>query len=343
LKITVVVDDHALESVPGLDADLARAGALVMRSFRNTPNPQLLRRHAGVGVVGGPDRAGLLARLERATATLASVPAPVIGILPPGVAPSRELQGPGVVDLVPASAPRVADRILVMARVPVVTAGRARLEPALPPQPLPAGGRRGDPADAAPEPPADAGGEPEVIAVVSSTGGVWVLGAMLRDVPARGRAVLVAQHMDADFVPFFTQWLAGASGWPTTLVDGQAPLTPGIVYVPAGGCDLILDGEVVRTASSLSRFVPSGDRLLASAAQLGARTVGVVLSGMGSDGAEGLAEILRRGGRAVCQAPATAVVPSMPESALRRAPGAVAVPPDALAAVVGASRDDRAR
>jgi two-component system, chemotaxis family, protein-glutamate methylesterase/glutaminase len=88
--------------------------------------------------------------------------------------------------------------------------------------------------------------------------------------------------------------------------------------------------------------VPCADRLLSSAALAGGRATGIVLSGMGSDGADGLAAILRAGGRALCQSPESAVVPSMPESALRRASGALALPPAALAAAVslprGASR-----
>jgi two-component system chemotaxis response regulator CheB len=55
---------------------------------------------------------------------------------------------------------------------------------------------------------------------------------------------------------------------------------------------------------------------------------------MGADGAAGLAEVVRAGGRGLCQDPATAVVPSMPESALRAAPGASAAAPDALAALL---------
>jgi len=76
--------------------------------------------------------------------------------------------------------------------------------------------------------------------------------------------------------------------------------------------------------------------LLASAAERGERATGVVLSGMGADGAGGLAEIARRGGRALCQAPASAVVPSMPESALRKTPSALALPPLALPAAIAA-------
>ena len=68
--------------------------------------------------------------------------------------------------------------------------------------------------------------------------------------------------------------------------------------------------------------------------------VGVVLSGMGADGASGLAEIVRAGGTGICQEPASAVVASMPESAMRAAPGALRAAPEALAATVaGLGRD----
>jgi two-component system, chemotaxis family, protein-glutamate methylesterase/glutaminase len=331
MTVTVVLDDFALAAVPGLDAELARAGALVMRAFQNVPNPHLLRRYHAAAVVGGPDRAGLVARLERVTA---SVAAPVIGILPAGVLPSAELRGPGVVDLVPATAPGICQRILLMAMVPIVSVVRAPRS-AEPLRGVPRAAARVGAADALAE--AVPVGEPaEVLAIASSTGGVWVLAALLRELPGADRAVLVAQHMEAEFVPFFAEWLEGASGWRTVLVDAPVPLAPGVAYVAAGGKDLVLDGTLVRAAPATSRFVPSADRLLASASRLGARAAGLVLSGMGADGAAGLAEIARAGGSALCQAPATAVVPSMPECAPARTPGALALPPVALAAALGA-------
>ncbi len=333
MTIAVVLDDHALSVFPGLDAALADAGALVMRSFKNTPNPQLLRRHSGVGVVGGPDRLGLMSRLERATTTLASVPAPVIGVLPPGVAASRELLGPGVVDLLPAGAHRPAERILLMARVPVVTGPRPRPPATAPPPPrgraLPAPPPRAGPAH-----PLPGGRVAQLVAVASSTGGVWVVGGMLRDLAPAGRAVAVAQHMDAEFMSFFAEWLGDASGWQVVLVDDAAQLRAGTVYVPAGGKDLVIEGERARAVPSSSRFVPSADRLLSSAAGLGASAVAVVLSGMGADGAAGLAAVVRAGGTGICQEPGTAVVSSMPDSALRATPGARIASPEALAAVV---------
>lgn len=333
-ELAIVVDDYALAAVPGLADDLARGGALVMRAFRGLPNPQLLRRYRGAAVVGGPDRTGLLSRLERATA---SVAAPVIAILPPGVAPSPELRGPGVVDLVPAGARDVGRRILLMSGVPVVSAVRAgRPEPRPPPARRLDGAGPWDASPAAADDGALAPGAGDVVAVASSTGGVWVLAALLKALPPSGRAVLVAQHMEAEFVPFFVDWLQGASGWRTVLVDDPVPLAEGIAYVAAGGRDLVVDGALLRAPPAASRFVPSADRLLASAAPLGARATGVVLSGMGADGAEGLAAIARQGGRTLCQAPSSAVVPSMPEAALRRTPGAASVLPPALAAVIAA-------
>lgn len=332
-RLAIVVDEFALSSLPRLDEDLARAGALVLRSFRGLPNPHLLRRlpeYRGAAVVGGSDRASLVARLEAATAT---VGAPVIAALPPRVPPAPELRGPGVVDLLPAGAPRAADRVLLMAQVPIVSGARPPVRPAAaPPRP---GALPGRPAPAAER---VFGSEARVVAVASSTGGVWVLAETLRTMAGREPTVLVAQHMEGEFVAFFAEWLASVSGLRATVVEESLPLTRGALYLAAGGRDLVVDGDRVAAAPASSRYVPSGDRLLATAARaLGARCAGVVLSGMGADGAEGLREVLKAGGRAICQLPATAVVPSMPESALRLAPGAMALPPEALADALLAS------
>jgi two-component system chemotaxis response regulator CheB len=172
------------------------------------------------------------------------------------------------------------------------------------------------------------------VAVASSTGGVWVVGGMLRELASAGRTVAVAQHMDAEFMAFFAHWLADTSGWQVVVVQDETPLQAGAVYLPAGGLDLVIEGERARALPSTSRYVPSADRLLASAAGRGASAVAVVLSGMGHDGAAGLAAVVRAGGTGICQEPGTAVVASMPESALRVAPGARIAAPEALAAVV---------
>ena len=175
----------------------------------------------------------------------------------------------------------------------------------------------------------------QLVAVASSTGGVWVVGAMLRDLPPAGRAVALAQHMDGEFISFFARWLAATSGWHTVVVEGEVPFEAGSIYLPSGGKDLVVEGDRARALPQRSRFVPSADRLLASVAARGRSAVGVVLSGMGSDGATGLAELVRAGGTGICQEPSTAVASS--ESALRASPTARAAPPEALAGAVAAA------
>ncbi|HSN92325.1 MAG TPA: chemotaxis protein CheB [Anaeromyxobacteraceae bacterium] len=330
-RVTVVVDDYALEALPGLERDLARSGALLMRSFKGLPNPNLLRRFRAAAVVGAPDRAALRARLETASA---GVPVPVIGVLPRGAQGGPDLRGPGVVDLVPAGLARAAERILLMARVPVVTAVRPG-GPAPPPSDVhrPTPTLAPVPLRAASPPVPDAAAE--ILAVASSTGGVWVLASMLRDLDT-GWVVAIAQHLESDFVPFFAEWLQAVSGWRTVVVGEPIPYARGLAYVPAGGWDLLVERGVLRAAPPSSRHVPSGDRLLGTAARsIGGRAAGLVLSGMGADGSEGLAGIAAAGGRTFCQAPASAVVPSMPASALSRAPGTVTAPPEALASTIG--------
>jgi two-component system chemotaxis response regulator CheB len=99
----------------------------------------------------------------------------------------------------------------------------------------------------------------------------------------------------------------------------------------------VAEGDRAVARPSSSRYVPSADRLLASVARVhGARARAVVLSGMGSDGAAGLAEVRRGGGLAACQAPDTAVVASMPERAIAACAGAVVAAPEALPVLLAA-------
>ncbi len=319
--LAVWLDRFAEEACPGLDQALALAGTLVLRCFEQTPNPTSSRRLSGyrqVAVLGGATLETRRARVELATTTLTC---PII-VLTTGDEP-RALYGAGVVDMVrPALAATLAQRITLMSEVPVVGNGRGRGHAPLPPAPS------SHPARSAEAP-------LQVVAVVSSTGGAFVAADLLRGLPRAGRAVLLAQHLAADFVRFFAEWLTGAGAWPVRVVEDAAVLEPGVVYLAAGGRDLVLEGARVVARVASRRHVPSGDLLLESVAKsAGARAVGVVLSGMGSDGASGLAALRAAGGAALCQTPGSSVVGSMPACALGAAKGARAVAPPALAAEV---------
>jgi two-component system chemotaxis response regulator CheB len=172
------------------------------------------------------------------------------------------------------------------------------------------------------------------IAIASSTGGCWVLADLVRALDRRPVGpVLVAQHMDPEFVSFFARWLETAAGRTTCVVTGPTPLRADTVYVAQGGCDLcVTDNQHVHAAPASGRFIPSANRLFRTFAEaFGPAATAVVLSGMGEDGAEGLKAVLRRGGRGYCQLPSTAIIPSMPASALKAAQGAVALAPEAIA------------
>jgi chemotaxis response regulator CheB len=331
-RLAAVVDDYALAVLPGLERDLARAGVVVLRCFERLPSPGMLRRLPdchGVAVLGGKDLPSLRARLETATATLS---APVVGALPHGTASLQDLRGPGVVDLIPAGTCGAAERVVLMSRVPIVSAGGRRGAPPMAPR---------APVRPAPDPsasPAARSGPPErVLAIASSTGGVWVLARVLQAYrPRHDTSVLLAQHMDSEFVAFFADWLASTTPWVTVLVEDAVPLEAGRLYLASGGRDLVAEADLVLAVPALSRYVPCADRLFRTvAAAHGRRARAVVLSGMGADGADGMAEVARCGGRIVCQAPASAVVSSMPESALRRSPGAEQAAPELLAEVLG--------
>jgi chemotaxis response regulator CheB len=316
----VWLDDFAQRALPGVERALASAGALVMRTFARTPNPAVVAHFEGptqVAVVGGRQSEELLSRIELATTTLRIG---VIGVVPQGGQLPASLRLPGLVDLIPAGTRDAARRILLMASVPIVSSGgRTRA-----PQP-----------SHPPVLPSHASAE-TVVAIASSTGGSWVLADLLLGFDrANAGPVLVAQHLEGEFVPFFAQWLEETTRWPVRIVDGLAPLTPGVVHLAQGGKDLCAARDGASAHKPNSHFVPSADRLFHSVARaFGPHATGVVLSGMGSDGAEGLADLVSRGGRGFCQSPNTAVIPSMPEQALQRARGAISVSPALLASTV---------
>jgi chemotaxis response regulator CheB len=317
--LVVWVDDHALAVFPGLDADLAGQQAMVMRSFQRVPLPGTVAQfdsYRQVAVVGGVSFESLVSRVER---TASGTRLPVVAVMPRDAPPTGTPSfGPGVVDVLRPGAADVARRIVTMSTVPVVSIGRGPAAGSF--QLLPA--ERKEP----------------VIAIASSTGGTFVLSELLRRIPVGSATVLVAQHIDADFAGFFASWLSDTSRWPVDVVTSPQPCASGRLYVGTGGMNLqVGSGPIVSCVVPKGRFVPSGDVLLSGvAAVFGAAAVGVVLSGMGDDGAVGLSAIAAAGGRAFVQAPESALIASMPQAALTRTPRAVPIDPrDLVAALAG--------
>ena len=167
------------------------------------------------------------------------------------------------------------------------------------------------------------------IGVIASTGGPPALSTLLSTLPA-GFAVpvLVVQHIAHGFTEGLARWLDQTVPLPVALaVDGQR-LRPGIWVAPEGAHLVVRPGArlALDTRSSAGAHRPSGDVLLTSMAEsLGRLAAGVVLTGMGRDGAVGLGRIARAGGLTIAQDEPTSAVFGMPRAAAEA--GAEAVLP----------------
>lgn len=190
-----------------------------------------------------------------------------------------------------------------------------------------------------------AGGGIEVVVIGASTGGPpalqRVIPALPGDLPA---AVVVVQHMPAGFTRPFAGRLDAASALSVReAVQGEAVM-PGSVLVAPGGLHLTIRRHPsglavalgVEPAGSIHR--PSVDLAMESAATTcGARASGVLLTGMGTDGARGMVAIHRAGGHTIAESDETSVVPGMPRAAVELGGASEVVRLEAVAARVAAA------
>jgi two-component system chemotaxis response regulator CheB len=172
-----------------------------------------------------------------------------------------------------------------------------------------------------------ANGVHRVVVMASSTGGPRALTDVLPRLPNDlDAAVLVVQHMPSGFTRSFANRLNSLCSLPVHEAIAGEQIRSGNVYVAPGGFHMtvsVSDGQA-QVALDQSAPVwgvrPSADPLFRSAVQaFGSETVGVVLTGMGRDGAEGLRDIRQAGGLGIVQDEETSVIYGMPQAALARA------------------------
>jgi len=157
-----------------------------------------------------------------------------------------------------------------------------------------------------------------VLAIGASTGGVEALLNILSAFPANCPATVVTQHMPATFTKSFAARLDKASGAIVTEAVDGAPLMPGHVYIaPGGETHLEVVGGRCRlvAADTVNGHRPSVDVLFNAVARLGRPMTGVILTGMGKDGARGLLAMRQAGARTLGQDEASSVVYGMPRAA----------------------------
>jgi two-component system chemotaxis response regulator CheB len=160
-----------------------------------------------------------------------------------------------------------------------------------------------------------------LVLVGTSTGGPPALEALLSALPQTFPwPILVAQHMPAGFTGAFAKRLDGICALDVVEASRQMPVQPGRVYIGRGDADIVVSrrpaGLVVMAAPARANYPwhPSTDRLVRSAMEvlLASQLVGVLMTGMGNDGAAAMTELRAKGGRTIAEAEETAVVWGMP-------------------------------
>lgn len=165
----------------------------------------------------------------------------------------------------------------------------------------------------------------QVIAIGTSTGGTQALEEVLVDLPRVSPGIVIVQHMPEKFTAAFAARLNGLCQIEVREASNNDRVVPGRALIAPGGKHMLLrragaqyfvevvDGPLV------NRHRPSVDVLFRSVAKCaGANALGVIMTGMGDDGAAGLLEMRNAGARTVAQDEATCVVYGMPKEAVKR-------------------------
>ncbi len=163
-----------------------------------------------------------------------------------------------------------------------------------------------------------------VVAIAASTGGTEALKVLLAGLPAEIPPILIVQHMPPGFTKSFAASLDRTLPFVVKEAEHQEPIESGKVLFAPGGFHLEAGGvrgsRFVRLHQQdpLHGLRPSADYLFSSLAQCcGVHSVGVILTGIGRDGANGLAEIKRAGGTTMVQSEESCVVFGMPHAAIQ--------------------------
>lgn len=178
----------------------------------------------------------------------------------------------------------------------------------------------------------------DVVAIGASTGGPQVLRNILVDLPIEFRApVLIVQHIAVGFAAGLVDWLRPQCRLPIKVaVDGQTLDQPGIWIAPPGRhMGVTRRGLALVDGPPVSLHRPSATYLFQSIArEYGHSAIGVLLTGMGDDGAIGLRDLKRAGAITIAQDEATSVVFGMPRAAIQLGVVDHVLPPTAIASIL---------
>jgi two-component system chemotaxis response regulator CheB len=159
--------------------------------------------------------------------------------------------------------------------------------------------------------------------------------------PGLNAAVFVVQHMPPAFIKSFTQLLSRKTAMHCIESEQDLKIEPKMIYIARGGSHLKLvrhaanDIRLHQTQDPFHTYMPSVDITMHSVCDIfGSDTIGVLMTGMGHDGAEAMVRITQAGGTTIVESEETAVAPGMPLEAIRRGGAQHVVPNWAIAAEI---------
>ena len=179
----------------------------------------------------------------------------------------------------------------------------------------------------------------KLVAIGASTGGPVALQRILSGLPKKySLPVLIVQHIAAGFVQGFAQWLSQSSDFPVRVATHGELLLPGQAYVAPDGFHMVLqmDYRLGLDASAPENGLrPSVSALFRSVAHvLKQEAVGVLLTGMGRDGADELKLMREKGALTIVQDEETSVIHGMPGEAIKLDAAMHVLPPERIAAML---------
>jgi two-component system chemotaxis response regulator CheB len=180
---------------------------------------------------------------------------------------------------------------------------------------------------------------PAVVAIGLSTGGPPVLQTILRELPKDfGIPLLVVQHIAPGFIRGMAHWLSDTTGFPVVIAHHHQPTLPGHAYLAPDGHHLGIDEHrriILDDAPAENGLRPAVSYLFRSVlAAYGPAAIGVLLTGMGRDGAVELKSMRDRGASTIAQDEATSVVHGMPGEAIRLDAASYILPPSQIASAL---------
>jgi len=164
-----------------------------------------------------------------------------------------------------------------------------------------------------------------IVCIGASTGGTEALNDVLEALPANCPGILIVQHMPQGFTAAFARRLDSVCPMKVKEAEDGEPVQPGHAYIAPGARHMLLQRTgtryhiAIKDGPPVSRHRPSVDVLFRSAAQYaGANALGVIMTGMGDDGARGLLEMRKLGAATRAQDEESCVVFGMPKEAIGR-------------------------